>query len=522
LLQDLTNPNFGGKRERARRLRAFESAWARLQSDEPGWPQGAVDRAFHRELIDWLRFHKAILIGELIPVTLSYLRNNPNCSERTAFNHILVDEYQDLNKAEQVLIDLISENGTLAVIGDDDQSIYSFKFAHPEGIIEFSESHPRTHDENLNECHRCPRNIVEMANKLISFNNRPDPGRRLCPIPRSQDGHINIVQWNTLEEEANGIAKIIHHLITNNEIDQSHILILVPRRIIGYAIRNNLQDLGIDAHSFFHEEALDNRLAQERFTLLTLLDESRDRVALRCWLGFGSPSLRSGAYNRLREVCEQNNRDPWDVLEEIEIGHINLPYSGELIGRFRELKKQLRDLQEKGIPEIIEELFPKGDDNVELIRNLALEIAESCEDKKSLREELQIRITQPELPSEGDYVRIMSLHKAKGLTADLVIVCGCVEGFIPFLDDSLSLQDQARQLEENRRLFYVAITRATKFLFLSSFIQMSAADAHKMGAKIRYAGRNKGRTIASRFLQELGDSAPSPVRGDSLLAKLGI
>jgi superfamily I DNA/RNA helicase len=108
-----------------------------------------------------------MLIGEIVTVTLDYVRNNPLRAERQRFDHAIVDEYQDLNCAEQVLIDLLAEQGTLTVIGDEDQSIYSFKHAHPEGIVTFADGHPGTHDETLDSCRRCPTAVVALANHLI-------------------------------------------------------------------------------------------------------------------------------------------------------------------------------------------------------------------------------------------------------------------------------------------------------------------------------------------------------------------
>jgi ATP-dependent DNA helicase UvrD/PcrA len=130
LLADLED-DFGGIRDRRARVTAFEAAWARRQIDEPGQPVPGLDQAFQDALLGMLRWHRAMLVGEVVPIALSYLHNNPQASERRAYQHVLVDEYQDLNRAEQ------------EVIGDDDQSIYAFKWANPEGIREFDQDHPR-------------------------------------------------------------------------------------------------------------------------------------------------------------------------------------------------------------------------------------------------------------------------------------------------------------------------------------------------------------------------------------------
>jgi ATP-dependent DNA helicase UvrD/PcrA len=156
LLYDLS-PEFGNKREREKRIRAYEAAWARLQHEEPGFAQSAQDQAFERTLVAWLRFQEGMLVGEIIPQLYRYLQNNPAAPERSLYEHVLVDEYQDLNKAEQAVVDLLTGGASLCVVGDDDQSLYSFKHAHPEGIRAFGASHPGSTDHRLLDCHRCPR-----------------------------------------------------------------------------------------------------------------------------------------------------------------------------------------------------------------------------------------------------------------------------------------------------------------------------------------------------------------------------
>jgi len=107
----------------------------------------------------------------------------------------------------------------------------------------------------------------------------------------------------------------------------------------------------------------------------------------------------------------------------------------------------------------------------------------------------------------------MSLHKSKGLTAELVIVVGCIEGLIPFVKSNLPLAEQARMLEEQRRLFYVAITRTRNILVLSSVTELPRNLAYRMGAEVRGGNRTHAKTIASRFLSELGPARPEAVPG---------
>ncbi len=515
LVEDLSDSSFGGIRVRERRLRAFNAAWARLQSEEPGWPRGDIDKAFNRDLIGWLRFHQAMLIGELVPESLRYLKENPASPHRGVFEHVLVDEYQDLNRAEQDLLDLLAESGQLLVIGDENQSIYSFRFAHPEGIATFDKSHPGTHDVELEACRRCPHRVVEMANALI-HNNRGRAPRALAPWSKNPEGEVLVLQWNSMEEEANGIAEIIRARIQSKEVIPGKVLVLAPRRQFGYKIRDALNGLSVPAHSLFHEQALDKDDAQEAFALLTLLAKPEDRVALRCWCGFSSPSLCEGAWKRLRKHCEESEETPRAALERLASGDLHIPYGQPLVDRFQELQRRLGELETIRGQALVDAIFPQEEDWANLVRSIASTIEGSTFDAQELRKTLHRRITQPELPTDVDYVRVMSLHKSKGLTADLVIVVGCVEGLVPTLAKGTPVE-QEESLEEQRRLFYVATTRTRSSLVLSSVTRLPRKLAYQMGAQVLKRNGTHVPTIASRFLDELGSSRPAAVSGTTFL-----
>ena len=514
LLEDLKS-NFGGVRKSRKRLWAFEAAWARLQTETPGGPNDPVDRAFQSQLLGWLQFHEAMLIGELVPECLRYLQENPASHHRTAFQHVVVDEYQDLNRAEQALLDLLAKPGSLIVVGDEDQSIYSFKLAHPEGIATFHQSHPETHDVELDECRRCPRHVVEMATALIS-NNRCRTQRALTPRAGNPEGEVRVLQWPNMDEEAQGIARIIRARIESQEVEAGRVLVLAPRRQFGYRVRDALLALGVNAHSFFHEQALDERDAKQAFTLLTLLANPDDRVALRCWCGFGSPSLRSSAWERVRSHCSSSGESPWATLDKLADGDLTIPYTGPLIERFAELRRRLSALAPLRGHALVDAIFPADGEWAGPLRSLVHSAMQGDDfDSEELREGLRVGITQPELPTDVEYVRVMSLHKSKGLTADLVAVVGCIEGLVPRLEGD-SPDAQAANLEEQRRLFYVAVTRTTRVLILSSVKWLPRKVVYSMGAQVRGTNPGYALTMASRFLEELGPSRPAAVLGSSL------
>jgi len=454
-----------------------------------------------------------MLIGELVPEALRFLRNNPACDARRAFDHVIVDEYQDLNRAEQDLIQLLSANGSIAIVGDVDQSIYRFRHANPEGIRAYNVCYPETHDEVLNECRRCPTAVVTIASDLIA-NNYPaaDSAPRLRPLPGNPPGQVHVVQWANLQEEATDLADYIETLVAAN-VDPGQILVLTPRRLLGYAIRDRVRERAIAVHSFYHEEALEEPHAQRAYTLLSLLVDEEDLVALRWWLGEGSPSQRSGAYAHLKAHCERAGISPKIALDACVAGALNLPNLHQLVAKYRELLEILNGLRPLGLAELVDSLMPAGNDECTVVRETALAGLEESETPGDLLDSVKASVTQPLVPERADYVRVMSLHKSKGLTSRVVIVSGCTHGLIPFVDDTERGAEAAATLEEQRRLFYVAITRCTEILVLSSAARMDRAFAWSIGARVARGGGAIANTIASQFIDELGPGAPVAKRG---------
>jgi DNA helicase II / ATP-dependent DNA helicase PcrA len=522
LLADLAGEH-GGKRNVKKRIKAFEAAWARLQSDEPGYVQLAADAALEGDLIEWLRFHRSMLIGEAIPLVYHYLRNNPAAPICAAFSHILVDEFQDLNKAEQGVLQLLAANTEMCIIGDDDQSIYSFKHAHPDGIRQWLVINAGAADLELAECRRCPMRVVVMANALISHNqDRPVP-RALNPRPQNSPGDIDIVQYATLDDEVRGVVSIIEGMIAA-DTQPGDILLLAQRSVIGTPIYEELVAHEVPTRSYYAESELDGEEAQTRFAMLKLYTDREDRVALRWFLGLGSTDWRANAYRRLRAHCERMGIGPWQALEQLSAGMIAIPYTKPLVEQFEAIRGELARLEAlPGLAEVIDDLLPDGNDSVRDLRALALQTLEATgNDRQEFLAELATSIAKPEVPTEVSDVRIMSLHKSKGLSSPVTIIAGCVQGLLPRLpDDDLSAAEQRAQMEEQRRLFYVGITRVKAVpeegkvgtLVLTYSRQMPTADAMKAGIQPAGTSYGNARLIASQFIRELGPTAPAPRAG---------
>lgn len=520
---------FGGLRAVRGKIKAYESAWAREQDDIPGAIDDEEDLAFEQALLGWLEFHRSMLIGEVIPIFLNYLRGDPHAPERSEFDHVLVDEYQDLNRAEQELIELLSNEAVVCIVGDDDQSIYSFKHAHPEGIRTWcADDEPPPTDVDMTECRRCPTRVVRMANSLISRNLDRDEDRHLDEIAENGAGVVRIIRYQDIENETEGVADIIQSLVEEDDFDPGEILVLAQRKVIGTPIYEALVERGIAAKSYYAEAELDTEFVQERYAFLKLLSDTDDRVALRWLVGLHGNHWNRAGYRRVRAECEQTGLSPWAVLEALVDGEIHLAHTGNIQLRFEEIRlrlDQLRELQEEeGLQALVDELFPDDEARVRDIRGIMQGVLAETPDLEiqPFLREVDDAIMKPEIPENVEDVRIMSLHKSKGLSSPVTIVAGCIEGLLPKQpDDGLSQQQRRTALEEQRRLFYVAITRVKAnlaagqpgHLILTSSRRMSLADA--LGSGIEPAGQNydQARLNASRFLAEFGGHAPASEAG---------
>ena len=507
LISDLINenPEFGDKKRCSGRIEEFEAGWAEMESDMLDDP---VNQSLEKRLDAWLDFHKAMLMNELVPRALRLLRSGNAPEALVAFDHVIVDEYQDLNKAEQEIINLVSEKGSLTIVGDGNQSIYGFRHAHPKGIEDFRHRHSDTHDVSLTECQRSPIRVVEMANNLIALNYSSDTPPGLRPKPDNPAGEVHVVRWNDMDEEAEGIAKYVKHLTNNCDYKPEDILIMVPRKILGSKIHDAVNNQGVPVYNF-DQGVLAENAAQRAFALLTLLSDDKDRVMLRWWLGHDSPEHFSGPYQKLREYCEANDRHPRSVLEDMANGRVDLPDALPLLAPFGNLVRETDYLSTLSPRDVVDTLLPAGNEDCAVLRGIADRALAGSADMRQVYERVLEDIIQPEDPI-CDSARLMTMHKTKGLTSKVAIVAGCCNGLIPFRDKKLAYNARIAKMRESRRLFYVAVTRCKETLVLSYFDGISESERSSLYQIISLdQGKPRQRVMPSPFIGELGSAPPA-------------
>jgi DNA helicase II / ATP-dependent DNA helicase PcrA len=335
---------------------------------------------------------------------------------------------------------------------------------------------------------------------------------------------VVIVQFsNTLAEEVAGIARAIARLIADHGRRPEDILVLAQRRAIGNPIHHQLVAAGVPSKCYYHEGDLDSITAQERMALFKLFIDPEDRIALRWLLGFGSDDFRAGAYRRLRAQCEQTGVTPWELMCQLDAGTVRIPNTNHLVARFREIRAELATLQGDGnMLNLARRWLPDDLPGIDSFRTLVGELAESAVTPQELLSNLIETISTPEIPPDVTQVRIMSLHKSKGLSSPVVVIAGCIEGLLPAApDEDKTPEEQQADLEEQRRLLYVGLTRVKAnpntnqpgTLLLTYSRMMTRADAMYSGIRSARFSYNDAFVNASRFIRELGPAAPRPISG---------
>ena len=425
--------------------------------------------AFAGAVRQWLQRHRGMLIGEVVYLCVTGLESED--IPQRMFDHVVIDEYQDLTSAEQELVRLIwSGTGALTVMGDNEQSIYGFRFNHPEGIGDFHETWPECKDLTFIDNRRCGEQILKTANLMMA-----EAGSQKPPMTSKSDrtGDVKAVQWRTVDDEITGLAQYI------NGRHEESFLVLVPRRFIGYRLA---AVVGEDAKTAFAEEVLEHPIAQESFVALGLVADAEDFVSTRAWLGLHGTKRESGQRRNAEAYASlPTNMGGHELIRRIAAGELNVSGQGqnnlkqrantamELIGRDASDEETIEMLFNDALAEeeIDDEKRSWLIEDLRELRSAALEILSRQESPSlsKLVETLRYRIaTRSPLSSSEEVesrVKIMTLHAAKGLEAENVVIAGVADQFMP------GKESDKESVSEQKRLLYVAVTRAKESLVIS-------------------------------------------------------
>ncbi len=489
------------KRKIKKMLSEFSAGWATMPHDDV-FTEDEEKRKFKRIIVNWLDEYEAAMMEEIVYNAVN-LAKKIQSSFIDDPEYILVDEYQDLNALEQEFVDLLANKSKLLlVVGDPDQSIYSFKYAHPSGINEFSKR-KMVEVHSLEFVGRSAKKIVNLANEILK---QIEPGRPLLlkPLPDQIDGTVDILRFTTQDQEFEFVVRKIGEMIKDG-IKPSDILVLLPKKKLGYEFSkyaNNVKSN--ETYKYKVTSKIDlSPLEQERILLFGLSSNPRSLLHLRTYIGLGDDNYNSMGvtkikerYGSLEDALQKANPDDFEQREhKAREGCVKLITIREFISTHS---------PDTSAQDLINELFPEEVEGLSDLRNLLFTLLDNEDTVGKLYSKF-IDYMRTLRNSENE-IRTMTLISSKGLEAEHVFIIGCNDGNIPGENRSVSLNDFDFK-QEQRRLLYVGITRAKKSLTISWSQNIPFEQAmgnYTSGVGVRTInGKKYARVSMSEFLQDL-------------------
>ena len=464
--------------------------------------------------------------SEILLRSYELLTNNKEILEyyQNRFEHILVDEFQDTNEIQYLLLKkLLGKNSFMTVVGDDDQSIYSWRGAKSSNIKRFQKDFKGVKTIKLEQNYRSTKNILSSANAVIS-NNPERLGKKLWS--ENKEGEpLKIYRSFNERDEASFIVDII-----KNWIDEGRSLSDVAILYRSNAQSRVLEDSILRAElpyriyggvRFYERMEIKNALAYAKLLLDSNNDAAFERIVNVPSRGIGAKTT-----DNVRQYARAESTSLWDAAKLISQG--DEKKSSKAITSFIEKIELLKiEIEGKNLGEIFEQILESTNlkefhakepgekgrsrkENLEELISAASGFYPVGEDADDERNELELFLDQASLDAgenqakaDEDAIQMMTLHSAKGLEFPLVFISGCEEGLFPH---KRSLEDP-RQLAEERRLCYVGITRAMERLYLTH-------------AEVRNMYGMESFSPISRFIKEIPDEFKYEIRMSSEKPKI--
>jgi DNA helicase II / ATP-dependent DNA helicase PcrA len=434
-----------------------------------------------------LRKNQALDFDDLIMTTIQLFQRVPEVLEyyQRKFQYIHVDEYQDTNRAQYMLVkQMASRFRNLCVVGDSDQSIYRWRGADIANILSFEKDYPNANVIFLEQNYRSTKRILQAANGVIEKNSNRKPKNLWTENP--EGNKINYLRADNEQGEAQFVAGKINEMTREASRKFSDIAILYrtnaqSRVMEEVLLKSNIQYSIVGGIKFYDRKEIKDILAY-----LRLIANPDDDISLRRVINVPKRGVGASSLDKVADYAAMNDLSMFEALQEIE--QIGLsPKITKAIKEFRDLINNYTQMQEYlSVTELVEEVLDKtgyremlqAEKSIESQSRLEnidefLSVTKNFEEKnddKSLVGFLTDLALVADIDSlddkeeAQDTVTLMTLHSAKGLEFPVVFLLGLEEGVFPH---SRSLMDE-EEMEEERRLAYVGITRAENELYLTN------------------------------------------------------
>lgn len=429
-----------------------------------------------------LKENNAIDFDDIINYTIKILMENPDVLEYYAnkFKYVLVDEYQDTNKAQFTLITLFASiNGNITVVGDNDQGIYSFRGADITNILNFEKDFPGTKIIKLEQNYRCTGNILKAANAVIK-NNEVKYEKKLWT--ENEIGDLpKVYNADNEYDEGSFIVEQIERLRREEYYKYSDFAVLYRMNSQSRAIEDILRRENIPYKIIGGLKFYERKEIKDIIAYLRLIQNPSDNLSLKRIINEPKRGIGKTSLDGIEEIANNTGISMYSVIKDAQEYGLNRVYlkSREFINVIEELREKSKDikisdlikltLKKTGYTKALEdENTIEAQNRVENLEEF-LTVAIEFEDQfaeNSLSEFLEGITLSSDLDNmeeNEDSVTLMTLHSAKGLEFPVVFLVGMEEGIFPG-HQSIG---EPKELEEERRLCYVGITRAKNNLFLT-------------------------------------------------------
>ena len=429
-----------------------------------------------------LKENNAIDFDDIINYTIKILNENPDVLEYYAnkFKYVLVDEYQDTNKAQFTLITLFASNyGNITVVGDSDQSIYAFRGADISNILNFERDFANAKIIKLEQNYRCTGNILKAANSVIK-NNETKYKKELWT--ENEQGNLPKVYSAENEyDEGSFIVEQINRLRREEYFKYSDFAILYRMNTQSRAIEDILRREDIPYKIVGGLKFYERKEIKDIISYLRLIQNPSDNLSLKRIINEPKRGIGKTSLDNIEALANQNEISMYEIIKNADQYGLNRVFanSREFISVMEELRAKKDDLV---ISELIKQTLNKTGytkaledentieaenriENLEEFLTVAMEFEEESADNglSEFLEGITLSSDIDNMEDTEDTVTLMTLHSAKGLEFPAVFLVGMEEGIFPGYK-SIS---EPKDLEEERRLCYVGITRAKQYLFLT-------------------------------------------------------
>lgn len=480
-------------------------------------PEEAIFPSLFATYQQKLKEYNSLDYDDLLYLPLRLFREHPEILQyyQDRWSHLLIDEYQDTNAVQYALVNhLVAKHRNLCVVGDPDQSIYSWRGANINNILNFESEYPDARVVKLNQNYRSRTNILDAANALIKSNsNRYE---KHLWSDRGPGEKIKLFRGDNEREEALFVARqITHHRNAHTPLSEVVVFYRTnaqSRVFEDYFLQAGIPYVIVGGISFYQRREIKDILAW-----LRMVESDSDFISFARTINLPKRGIGDTTLEKIRQSAEANGEPILRYCVKLVAGDASLKLTAKQkqgLESYLSIIRELRQINEEGLisalvmkaidstgyQQVLEEdreTMADRKENLDALVSKAFEWETTTETPTlhAFLEELSLKSTLDDATAENDRVSLMTIHNGKGLEFDVAFLVGLEEDLFPHVNS----RDDIDKLEEERRLCYVGMTRAKEYLYLSEVTARFMWGVTRTQRSSRFL-----REIPSEFIERIG------------------